>query len=130
MTGRETADVFIAQQRAFARLWPHVASSRLHIVHRRCPSGNACAPRDLAWYQDGDVFILARALRLPAEQTAALIAHELGHAADRRRWRAGSEQRADDLAAQALGLYIRYEPRHLVQTFGYGIYPRPKTLHA
>ena len=65
----------------------------------------------------------------PAE-VDAVLAHELGHAADPDVWLPGSEQRADDIAERATGHRIRYTRRLRVQTFGPGIYPRPSDLHA
>lgn len=112
----------------FAARFPHVARVRLYFVDRVCPEGNSCAPRDLAWY-DGDVHLLTRALRRSRATVEGILAHELGHAADRRRWQAGSEQRADDLAERVTGKLIRYDRRTLVQTTGPGLYPRPLSLH-
>lgn len=122
--------MFRRDRAAFAVRYPSVAGVTLTIVDRACPDGNPCAPRDLAWYEGGRVFILARALRLSGAKCRALLAHELGHAADRRRWQDGSEQRADDIAARVLGRLIRYDPRDFVQTFGPGLYPRPPHLHS
>lgn len=121
--------LFRRQRAAFAKRYPRLATVRLFVVDRTCPSGHRCAPRDLAWYADGDVHILRRALRRSRDTVAALLAHELGHAADVRRWRPGSEQRADDIAEAVLGRRIHYNRRTYVQTFGPGLYPRPLDLH-
>lgn len=130
MTPDELRVMFRQDRATFAARYPHVAGVTLHIVKRKCPEGSVCAPRELAWYINGRIFILARALRLSRLKCRALLAHELGHASDRRLWQRGSEQRADDIAEKALGLRIRYDPKHFVQTFGPGIYPRPKHLHS
>lgn len=129
MTPAAIRAMFRRDRAMFARVYPSVARVTLHIVPRVCPDGNTCAPRDLAWYEDGRVFILTRALRLSRLKCRALLAHELGHAADRRRWQNGSEQRADDIAARVLGQLIRYDRRNFVQTLGPGLYPRPLHLH-
>lgn len=129
MEATEARAVFRAQRDAFARRYPAMRNVTFHIVNRACPDGFECAPRDLAWYVAGRVYLLRRALRLGRNKVSALIAHELGHAADRRRWERGSEQRADDIAEKVLGRVIRYDRRTLVQTFGPGIYPRPMSLH-
>lgn len=112
----------------FAARYPSVATVRLLLVDRVCPSGSACAARDLGWY-DGDVHLLVRALRRSRATVEGLLLHELGHAADRRRWQAGSEQRADDIAEAVTGKRIRYGRTTRVQTTGPGLYPRPLDLH-
>ena len=128
MTPAAVRAMFRRLRARFAERYPSVAAVRLHLVDRVCPSGSACAARDLAWYHR-DVYLLVRALRLSRNKVGALLAHELSHAADRRRWQAGSEQRADDIAESVLGRRIRYA-RDGVQTFGRGQYPRPKHLHS
>jgi sulfur carrier protein ThiS len=122
--------MFERQREAFAALFPAVSRARLHIVRRPCPDGRVrCAGRDLAWMVDGDVHLLARALDRGHHVVGALLAHELGHAADASRYLPGSEQRADDLAAVILGKPIRYTATDAVQTFGAGAWPRPLHLH-
>lgn len=129
-TAAEARAIFRAQRALFARAHPHVARVPLRLVASRCPTGErSCAARDLAWMDGDGVHLLRRALALPASRVRALLAHELGHAADLRRHEDGSEQRADDLAEAALGRRVRYDRRD-VQTFGPGAWPRPRRLHS
>ena len=130
MTPEALRALFRAQRAAFAAHYPHVAKARLYIVDRRCPQGTVCAPRDLAWQLGDGIHILKRALRLSRPHLEALVAHELSHLGDLRRHEPGSEQRADDIAERVLGRRIRYSRKTLVQTFGPGLYPRPKSLHS
>jgi len=130
MTFDETRAVFRRQREAFASLFPAVSRAQLYIVRRPCPDAwTPCAGRDLAWMVNGDVHLLARALKRGRDVVGALLAHELGHAADASRHLPGSEQRADDLAAVILGKPIRYTAADAVQTFGAGAWPRPLHLH-
>ena len=130
VTAADAHALFERQREAFAALFPAVSRARLHIVRRACPHALApCAGRDLAWMVDGDVHLLARALQRGPNVVGALLAHELGHAADASRYLPGSEQRADDLAAVVLGKPIRYTAADSLQTFGPGAWPRPLHLH-
>lgn len=128
MTPAAARRVFAAQRALFARLHPRVRGASLHIVDRACPTSAPCAARDLAWMVGGDVYLLRRALRLPAANVRGLLAHELGHAADDRAYEPRSERRADALAARALGLKVGYDDGD-VQALGRGRSPRPGNLH-
>ena len=130
MTARVRA-MFGRMRAAFVGEFPHVQQARLHLVARQCPDGGGdCAGRDLAWMtDDGSIYLLRRAMDRSDDVVAALLAHELGHLADVRRWAPGSERRADALAERALGRRIRYTVRDSLQTFGRGIWPRPPWLH-
>ena len=88
-------------------------------------------PRDFAWYDSEEDTVNAsmRLLRQPWGRIAGVLAHELGHAADDQLGRAGSERRADELAAAALGQPILYD-KGAVQNLDEGAAVRPRRLPA
>ena len=132
MTETELQRLFRTLRTKFARLSPSVASVTLEISDASCSPAPTCAWRDLAWASFSGtrmrVHVLRRVLTLPRDNLIAVLAHELGHAADAARDLPWREQRADDIAEDATGMRIRYDRLNL-QTVGRGRYPRPLELH-
>ena len=101
------------------------------IEYGECVLGGRCRYRDFAYMMRGrppKVLFHYRILDLPKRNIVGLIRHELGHVVDPTPWKAGAEQRADDLVEMVTGKKIRYDKRN-VETIGRGRYPRPLYLH-
>lgn len=128
MDTRAARATFNAERARFAAIFPHVAAARLTILDAPCPPHKPrCAPRDLAWCfpATGEVYLLQRALQLPAANVVALLRHELAHVADPER----SEAEADTLAGIIGGQGIRYDARGIQTVSGRGSLTRPRHLH-
>lgn len=132
MTETDLRRLFVGLREKFARRSPSVRAVTLEISDASCSPAPTCAWRDVAWASfEGSrrrVHVLRRVLALPRDNLVAILAHELGHAADAERNLPWREQRADDIAEDATGLRIRYDRLNL-QTVGRGRYPRPLELH-
>ena len=132
MTEPELYRLFRRLRAMFARSFgPRVAIATLAISDRQCTPAPKCSWRDVAYAEISQrprVVVLRRVIALPRANVLALLAHELGHIADRDSDRPGAEQRADDIAECVTGRKIRYDALNL-QTFGRGRYPRPLELH-
>lgn len=109
-----------------ARRYPVLASVRLRLTDKHFLARPAA--RDLAWYEDGVVTVLRKALRGPKGRLEGLLAHELGHAADPDTSKPYAERRADAMAKAALGVPVRYDVGD-VQNLHHGVTPRPARLH-
>jgi len=127
MTAAQAHRLYERLRAVVAATFPRVANVplRLHRQHYM----RRITPRDFAWYdsEDDTVNATMRLLRQPDGRVAGVLAHELGHAADDQRERAGAERRADRLAESALGLPILYDDG-LVQNLDEGVTPRPRKL--
>lgn len=128
MDTRTARATFTAERARFAAIFPHVAAARFTILDVPCPPHKPhCASRDLAWCfpATGEVYLLRRALRLPAANVVALLRHELAHVADPQR----SEVEADTLAGIIGGQRIRYDARSIQTVNRRGSLTRPRHLH-
>jgi len=122
--------VFEIERARFARTFPRVADVGLGITSAKYSPGSPRTFRDLAWCEPAGnmIWFVQRALRLSRAQLVGLLRHELGHCADVRVNRRGSERQADRIAERVAGVPVRYDARD-VQTVGRGIRVRPGYLH-
>lgn len=124
MTPRAARRMFNAEAHRFRTAYPSMPPVRFRIAVRHfLPTPEA---RDLAWYDDGTVYLTRAALDRSEATVRGILRHELGHAADARIDQRGSECRADRIAARASGP-VRYDADGL-QTAARGT-KRPGWLH-
>ncbi len=122
MTPDDLRAVFRVERARFAARYSSCARATLTILRSRCPPHQPdCRPRNVAWCYPatGEVFVLARALRLSPNNLVALVRHELAHLAQP----SGDERATDQLAGAVGGRPIRYDRRE-IQTLS------PRARHA
>lgn len=126
-------DIFREQLKLFSEYHDTRSISLKFVKHHFDPN---CVYRDMAWAEierdqiilrSARVSLMEKALDLSENNLIALLRHEIAHCIDPFVNEPGAEQRADDIAYLVCGDKIRYDG-DLIQTIGYGSYPRPLKL--